>query len=175
MLRARSYDESTGEWGDLFTRTYFYADSMETLKDRFSTYIVCLTSDPYNLYDYEYGIMVEGKIRDEYGEQPGIHFRKTDTACKLYPAGQRLGTGCLCGDSSLRMESASLPRMQECGSSGMPADSIITNPLSSMQGKPTEMIHIAYPFFEDNTHGADQKVQDAYKRLVVRAHGFDRV
>jgi len=65
VLRARSYVESTGEWGDLFTRTYFYADSMETLKDRFSTYIVCLTSDPYNLYDYEYGIMVEGKIRDE--------------------------------------------------------------------------------------------------------------
>ena len=32
----------------------------------------------------------------------------------------------------------------------------------------------AYPFFEDNTHGADQKVQDAYKRLVVRAHGFDK-
>lgn len=43
---------------------------METLKDRFSTYIVCLTSDPYNLYDYEYGIMVEGKIRDEYVNSP---------------------------------------------------------------------------------------------------------
>lgn len=57
----------------------------------------------------------------------------------------------------------------------MPADSIITNPLSSMQGKPTEMIHLPIHFFEDNTHGADQKVQDAYKRLVVRLLALIRV
>lgn len=66
VLRACTYDEDTGSWGELFTRTYFYAEQMETLQKRFSTYIVCLTSDPYNLYDYEHGIMVEGKIRDEY-------------------------------------------------------------------------------------------------------------
>ena len=66
VIRASTYDEESGVWGEVFTRTYFYAEKLETIEDRFSTYVVCLTSDPYNLYDYEYGIMVEGKIRDEY-------------------------------------------------------------------------------------------------------------
>ena len=66
VIRASTYDEESGVWGEVFTRTYFYAEKLETIEDRFSTYVVCLTSDPYNLYDYEYGIMVEGKIRDDY-------------------------------------------------------------------------------------------------------------
>lgn len=65
-VRARAYHPASGEWGELFTRTYFYAKDEQTLKERYSTYIVCVTSDPYNLYDYEYGILTEGKIRDEY-------------------------------------------------------------------------------------------------------------
>ena len=59
VIRASTYDEESGVWGEVFTRTYFYAEKLETIEDRFSTYVVCLTSDPYNLYDYEYGIMVE--------------------------------------------------------------------------------------------------------------------
>ena len=173
VLRARSYDESTGEWGDLFTRTYFYADSMETLKERFSTYIVCLTSDPYNLYDYEYGIMVEGKIRDEYVNSPeyisgkltqpanftqqGRDWERDAFVEILSPDGERL----IAQDAGMRIfghasrqyyyKSFKLYARKEYG-----ADTF------------------DYSFFPDNTHGTDQKVQDAYKRLVVRAHGFDK-
>ncbi len=173
VFRARSYDESTGEWGDLFTRTYFYADSMETLQNRFSTYIVCLTSDPYNLYDYEYGIMVEGKIRDEYVNseeyisdkltkpanftQQGRDWERDVYVEILSPDGERL----IAQDAGIRIFGHA-SRQYYYKSFKLYA--------RKEYGKDT----FAYPFFADNTHGADQKVQDAYKRLVLRAHGFDK-
>ena len=173
VLRARSYDESTGEWGDLFTRTYFYADSMETLKDRFSTYIVCLTSDPYNLYDYEYGIMVEGKIRDEYVNSPeyisgkltqpanftqqGRDWERDAFVEILSPDGERL----IAQDAGMRIF-------------GHASRQYYYKSFKLYARKAYGNDTFAYPFFADNTHGADQKVQDAYKRLIVRAHGFDK-
>lgn len=173
VLRARSYDESTGEWGDLFTRTYFYADSMETLQNRFSTYIVCLTSDPYNLYDYEYGIMVEGKIRDEYVNSPeyisgkltqpanftqqGRDWERDAFVEILSPDGERL----IAQDAGMRIF-------------GHASRQYYYKSFKLYARKAYGNDTFAYPFFADNTHGADQKVQDAYKRLVVRAHGFDK-
>ena len=173
VLRARSYDESTGEWGDLFTRTYFYADSMETLKERFSTYIVCLTSDPYNLYDYEYGIMVEGKIRDEYVNSPEYISGKLTQPANftqqsrdwerdafveiLSPDGERL----ISQDAGMRIF-------------GHASRQYYYKSFKLYARKAYGNDTFAYPFFADNTHGADQKVQDAYQRLVVRAHGFDK-
>ena len=173
VLRARSYDESTGEWGDLFTRTYFYADSMETLKERFSTYIVCLTSDPYNLYDYEYGIMVEGKIRDEYVNSPeyisgkltqpanftqqGRDWERDAFVEILSPDGERL----ISQDAGMRIF-------------GHASRQYYYKSFKLYARKAYGNDTFAYPFFADNTHGADQKVQDAYQRLVVRAHGFDK-
>ena len=173
VLRPRSYDESTGEWGDLFTRTYFYADSMETLKERFSTYIVCLTSDPYNLYDYEYGIMVEGKIRDEYVNSPeyisgkltqpanftqqGRDWERDAFVEILSPDGERL----IAQDAGMRIF-------------GHASRQYYYKSFKLYARKAYGNDTFAYPFFADNTHGADQKVQDAYQRLVVRAHGFDK-
>ena len=173
VLRARSYDESTGEWGDLFTRTYFYADSMETLKERFSTYIVCLTSDPYNLYDYEYGIMVEGKIRDEYVNSPeyisgkltqpanftqqGRDWERDAFVEILSPDGERL----IAQDAGMRIF-------------GHASRQYYYKSFKLYARKAYGNDTFAYPLFADNTHGADQKVQDAYQRLVVRAHGFDK-
>lgn len=173
VLRSRSYDESTGEWGDLFTRTYFYADSMETLKERFSTYIVCLTSDPYNLYDYEYGIMVEGKIRDEYVNSPeyisgkltqpanftqqGRDWERDAFVEILSPDGERL----IAQDAGMRIF-------------GHASRQYYYKSFKLYARKAYGNDTFAYPFFADNTHGADQKVQDAYQRLVVRAHGFDK-
>ena len=173
VLRARSYDESTGEWGDLFTRTYFYADSMETLQNRFSTYIVCLTSDPYNLYDYEYGIMVEGKIRDEYVNSPeyisgkltqpanftqqGRDWERDAYVEILSPDGERL----IAQDAGMRIF-------------GHASRQYYYKSFKLYARKEYGNDTFAYPFFADNTHGADQKVQDEYKHLVVRAHGFDK-
>lgn len=173
VLRACTYDEDTGSWGELFTRTYFYAEQMETLQKRFSTYIVCLTSDPYNLYDYEHGIMVEGKIRDEYrtGEeyisgkltqpanftQEGREWERDAWVEILSPDGERLvsqNAGIrIFGHASRQYyyKSFKLYARDEYGESAF-----------------------SYPFFADNASGKGDKVQDSYERLVVRAHGFDK-
>lgn len=172
-LRACSYDERSGTWGDLFTRTYFYAKDMATIKDRFSTYIVCLTSDPYDLYDYEHGIMVEGKIRDEYRAseeyisgkltqpanftQEGREWERPAFVEILSPDGERLvaqNAGIrIFGHASRQYyyKSFKLYAREEYG-----ADTF------------------AYPLFADNLPGDGSKVQDSYERLVVRAHGFDK-
>lgn len=172
-VRARAYDESIGVWGELFTRTYFYARSLDTIKERFDTYIVCLTSDPYNLYDYEYGIMVEGKIRDEYVNsdeyisgkltqpanftQEGRDWERNAFVEILSPDGERL----IAQDAGIRIfghasrqyyyKSFKLYAREEYGESAF-----------------------AYPFFADNVPEKSEQVQDSYERLVVRAHGFDR-
>ena len=173
VLRARSYDESTGEWGDLFTRTYFYADSMETLKERFSTYIVCLTSDPYNLYDYEYGIMVEGKIRDEYVNSPEYISGKLTQPANFTQQGRDWER-----DAFVEILSPDGERLiaQNAGMRifGHASRQYYYKSFKLYARKAYGNDTFAYPFFADNTHGADQKVQDAYKRLVVRAHGFDK-
>ena len=173
VLRARSYDESTGEWGDLFTRTYFYADSMETLKERFSTYIVCLTSDPYNLYDYEYGIMVEGKIRDEYVNSPEYISGKLTQPANFTQQGRDWER-----DAFVEILSPDGERLiaQNAGMRifGHASRQYYYKSFKLYARKAYGNDTFAYPFFADNTHGAEQKVQDAYQRLVVRAHGFDK-
>ena len=45
------------------TNTYVVGKNVE---DRFSTYMVSISTDPDNLYGYENGIFVEGKVRDDY-------------------------------------------------------------------------------------------------------------
>ncbi len=53
---------------DSLTHTYFLG---KDVGERFNTLVFSLTTDPYGLYDYEYGIMVEGKLRDEYKKETG--------------------------------------------------------------------------------------------------------
>ena len=60
-----------GEIGKIHTQSYITGTSVH---DRFdeNTLIFVLSTDPYNLYDYEYGIAVPGKIYDDYvAEHPG--------------------------------------------------------------------------------------------------------
>ncbi len=48
---------------------------------RFSTLIFSITSDPYNLYDYEYGILIPGKLRDDFIKaNPHKHIDPPDPA-----------------------------------------------------------------------------------------------
>lgn len=173
VLRACTYDENTGVWGDLFTRTYFYAKELETIQNRFSTYIVCVTSDPYNLYDYEHGIMVEGKIRDEYVNsdeyvsgkltqpanftQEGRDWERDAFVEILSPDGERL----IAQDAGIRIFGHA-SRQYYYKSFKLYA--------REEYGKDT----FDYPFFPDNLPGDKSKVQDSYERLVVRAHGFDK-
>lgn len=68
-IKAKAYFDDGSE-SDVITHTYFVGRDIE---NRFDTLIISVTTDPYNLYDYEYGIFVEGKLRDEFlKENPGI-------------------------------------------------------------------------------------------------------
>ena len=46
-----------------FSHTYFMG---KEISSRYSTYVVSISTDPDNLYGYENGIFVAGKLRDEY-------------------------------------------------------------------------------------------------------------
>ena len=55
------------ETSEVITKSYVTgAEVFERFDD--STYVFVLSADPYDLYDYENGICVEGKIRDEWLE-----------------------------------------------------------------------------------------------------------
>lgn len=56
-----------GESSEMRTKSYITGrDVFERFDD--STYVFVLSTDPYNLYDYYYGVAVEGYIRDQWLE-----------------------------------------------------------------------------------------------------------
>ncbi len=61
-IKAKGYYED-GTETDTIVQTYFVGKGVH---DRFDTLVFSITSDPYNLYDYEYGILIEGKLRDDF-------------------------------------------------------------------------------------------------------------
>lgn len=76
-VRAKAFFED-GTESEEITHSYFIGRDATT---RFDTLIVSVTTDPYNLYDYEYGIFVEGKLRDDFkAANPGIEPDPDDPA-----------------------------------------------------------------------------------------------
>lgn len=61
-VKAKGYYED-GTESDTIVHTYFVGKNVNS---RFDTLVFSVTSDPYNLYDYEYGILITGKLRDEF-------------------------------------------------------------------------------------------------------------
>ncbi len=61
-IKARGFYED-GSQTDTITHTYFVGEEVDK---RFDTLIFSVTTDSYNLYDYEHGIFVAGKLRDDY-------------------------------------------------------------------------------------------------------------
>lgn len=70
------YDDGTES--NTITHTYFVGND---IANRFDTLIFSVSTDPYNLYDYEYGIFVEGKLRADFlKENPGVRPDPDDPA-----------------------------------------------------------------------------------------------
>lgn len=53
---------------DIYTHSYFIGDR---IFQRFDVIVFSLSTDPYNLYDYDYGIFVEGRLRADYIKETG--------------------------------------------------------------------------------------------------------
>lgn len=69
IIKAKAF--INGLESDILTHTYFVSEQIDARFDE-NIYVVSISSDPYNLYDYEYGILISGKLRDEwYASNPG--------------------------------------------------------------------------------------------------------
>lgn len=76
-IKAKAYFDDGSE-SDVITHTYFVG---KNIADRFDTLVISVTTDPYNLFDYEYGIFVAGKIRDDYiRDNPGARIDPDEPA-----------------------------------------------------------------------------------------------
>lgn len=76
-IKAKAYYED-GTVSKTLVHTYFVG---KNIKERFDTLVFSVTTDPYNLYDYEYGIFIEGKLRDDYiKEHPNAIIEPDDPA-----------------------------------------------------------------------------------------------
>ncbi len=61
-VKAKAYFDD-GTESKTIVHTFFIGG---TVKKRFDTLVFSVTTDPYNLFDDEYGIFVEGKLREDY-------------------------------------------------------------------------------------------------------------
>ncbi|MBR5510167.1 MAG: CotH kinase family protein [Lachnospiraceae bacterium] len=173
VVRACTYDENAGVWGDLFTRTYFYARDMETIHKRFDTYIVCVTSDPYNLYDHEYGIMTEGKIREEYMNSPNY-----DPKFLLQPANYTQRGIEWERDAHLEILTADGEHVidQDVGLRifGNASRQSYRKSMKFYAREEYGDDTFSYPLFPENRSVKSGEVQPEYRRLIIRNHANDR-
>jgi hypothetical protein len=76
-IKAKAFCED-GTESETIVHTYFVG---KDIVNRFDTLVFSVTTDPYNLFDYEYGIFVEGKLRDEHiKENPQDEIQPNDPA-----------------------------------------------------------------------------------------------
>nr|AGS53127.1 cellulosome enzyme, dockerin type I [uncultured bacterium contig00040] len=64
-LKIKVFYTQNGEERETPTLTHTYFTGKGVF-ERFDTLVFSVSTDPYNLYDYEYGIFVAGKLRDDY-------------------------------------------------------------------------------------------------------------
>jgi hypothetical protein len=76
VIRAIEVD-SNGNSSDVVTKTYFIGNN---LADYGSNRVISLVSDPYNLVDVNYGIMVRGNPSYRWDTNPPYNFRMKGTA-----------------------------------------------------------------------------------------------
>ncbi|MFT3951764.1 MAG: CotH kinase family protein [Oscillospiraceae bacterium] len=60
--------KADGSFTKTVTHSYFIGAGVT---ERFDTYVFSISTDPYNLYDYDYGIFVPGRLRDDYMKDSG--------------------------------------------------------------------------------------------------------
>lgn len=154
----------------VYTRTYFLG---RQARERFSAIVVSISTEPENLYGYETGILVPGKLRDDYilanpdeeitakspanynwrgmeGEREAyVEMWEPDGTCVI---SQNMGIRVSGGTSrGAEMKSLRLIARKSYGKS-----------------------RISYELFPGVQSDADHRVIEEYKRVVLRNHGNDQ-
>lgn len=159
-----------GTWSDTAVRTYFVG---ETVEERYDTLIFSITTDPYNLYDHEYGILVKGKLRDDFLlANPDAEIDGTTPANYLMRGRE--------SERPIHLEvftqNGELVLEQDAGVRvyGGWSRSNDMKSLKLFARKEYDEVNnkFRYPFFTTSMDGSEQLV-DSFKRLVLRAYGND--
>ena len=159
-----------GTWSETAIRTYFAGQSLD---ERYDTLIFSITTDPYNLYDYEYGILVKGKMRDEYLlENPDAVIDGTTPANYLMRGKESerpIHLEVFTQNGDLVLEQDAGVRVYGGWSRSNDMKSL---KLFARKEYDEENNKFRYPFFTTSLDEGEQLV-DSFKRLVLRAYGND--
>ena len=173
LVRARAFSRDLKRQSNVWTKTYFYGHD---INDRFTTMVVALATDPVNLYSYEKGIFVDGKLRYDY---LALHPELVGLDLTMEPAGYNLR-----GRESERevevefIENKQVLFAQKAGmrihgfgsrSSGQKSLALIARKeYDANNGR------FKYLFFDELTSGTSTKVPlDEFNKLLLRTSNSD--
>lgn len=168
-IRAIAYYRD-GSATKAYTRTYFLG---RQVRERFSTIVVSISTEPENLYGYETGILVPGKLRDDYilanpdeeitAKSPAnYNWRGMEGEREAYvEMWEPDGTCVVSQDMGIRV-SGGTSRGAEMKS------------LRLIARKSYGKSRISYELFPGVQSDADHRVIEEYKKVVLRNHGNDQ-
>lgn len=157
---------------EVYTNTYFTG---KYVQNRFDTLVISLSTDSDNLYGYENGIFVEGKLRDDYvAEHPDEELKYSSPAnynlrgkesekSVHFEVFESDGTRVISQDGGIRT-SGNFTRTSEQKSFKLYARSEYDK-----QDK------FSYPFFTDANAETDGTIPVSYEGIKVRNTGNDRL
>lgn len=168
VLRTIAYEEGKGV-SDTITATYFIDHDME---ERYSLPIVSIVTDPANLFDYDKGIYVTGRIFDETDTKMAGDMIAGDTPANYTQRGSAWerpanlsfissnGTMLFSQDIGVRIHGAWSRANPQKG-------------LKLLSDEKYGNDTMDYPFFEGLNGTGNNTQIDSFRRLLVRAHGND--
>ncbi len=171
VLKFIGCDEN-GKTSDVYTNTYFLG---EYVQNRFDTLVISLSTDPDNLYGYENGIFVEGRLREEYVAEHPDEELKYSAPANYNLRGKESerpvhievfesdGTRVISQDGGIRT-SGNFTRTSEQKSFKLYARS-----------EYDEQDKFSYPFFTDANTEKDGTIPTSYECVKVRNTGNDRL
>ncbi|MDF2541347.1 MAG: hypothetical protein K0S47_1065 [Herbinix sp.] len=170
-VKAKAFFDD-GTESETIVHTYFLG---KDIKERFDTLIFSVTTDPYNLYDYEYGIFVEGKLRDDYiKENPDDTIEPNDPANfnrKGRESEREVNLEILTPEGEEITDQAAGIRTYGGWSRAREQKSI---KIFARKDYDEENNKLKYEFFPDRSAvGGDGNELDSFKQLVLRNCGND--
>lgn len=171
VLRFKEYFPD-GTTSDTETNTYVIGKQIDK---RYDTLVMNITTNPDNLYGYENGIFVEGKIRDDYlKENPGAEIN-SDTPCNYNLRGME-------SERTVHLEvfepDGERVLSQDCGirtSGGATRESEQKSFKLYSRDIYSENNKFKYSFFMDELQAEEHTVVGEYETLKVRNTGNDRM
>lgn len=158
-----------GSQSDVYTKTYFTGAGVQ---ERFSSLIVSLSADPETFYDYDSGILMSGRLRDDYAmEHPGESF--DDTAPANYnlrgpQSERRVHAEFFDADGSPLLSQDIGIRVHGAASRGSDMKSLRLIARKSYGGS-----RFTAELFPENDSGSASSIQE-YQKLLLRNHGNDQ-